>query len=143
METTTPTQATFLPILKYTYRQATVGTLLHEVGKMIYNSCESDDDLKAFIKGMETGGCKSGAMSDLTYYSETVPFYNKHEEEIWELIDAHMEGDPDYRVKNRLDFLSKLNGADQVYNLDTFANLLAWFAAEHVTEIIAQTIDLD
>ena len=37
------------------------------------------------IKDIATHGC-SGGVSGLTYYTETIAFYDKHKKEIWDML---------------------------------------------------------
>lgn len=62
-----------------------------------------------------------------TYYKDTVEFYDKHEEDIWELLTQTAE---EMGNENPLELIASFGGAKQVSDLDTFKNLLSWFALE-------------
>ena len=72
-------------------------------------------------------GCVSGVVSALIYYSDTVKFYDEHEEEIWELLDDHSQN---YGSDNVLQFIGGFNGAKNIGSLALFKNLLAWWSVE-------------
>ena len=72
-------------------------------------------------------GCVSGVVNALIYYSDTVKFYDEHEEEIWELLDDHSQN---YGCDNVLEFIGGFNGAKHVGDLEQFKNLLAWWSVE-------------
>jgi len=72
-------------------------------------------------------GCVSGIVSSLIYYSDTVKFYNEHEEEIWDMLEDHSRN---YGSENVLEFIGGFNGAKNVGGLDQFKNLLAWWSVE-------------
>ena len=61
------------------------------------------------------------------YYSDTTKFYDKFETEIQELIDNYTQ---ELGYNNQLEFISSLNGSENVYNNKQLKNLLAWFAFE-------------
>ena len=79
------------------------------------------------LKDVTEHGCVSGCVSSLIYYSDTVKFYDKFEDEIWDMLeeDANQFGND-----NILQTISQFNGAKNVGGLDQFKNLLAWYSVE-------------
>ena len=72
-------------------------------------------------------GCVSGCVSSLIYYSDTVKFYDKFEDEIWDMLE---EDTNQFGNDNILQTISQFNGAKNVGGLDQFKNLLAWYSVE-------------
>ena len=109
--------------------------LKKEVAEIIVNMLSVDADNEEVIGTVEditTYGCVNGTVPALTYYSQTEAFFDRHSEEIFELIeDMSEEGIID---KNRLE-LSKNNLAWTAFEL------IAWdilheleYAMEFVTD---------
>ena len=90
--------------------------LKHEVAEIIVNMLSENADNEEVIGTLEditTYGCASGVVPALVYYSDTEAFFDRHADEIFELIeDAAKDGTLD---KNGIE-LSKNN--------------LAWIAFE-------------
>ena len=83
-------------------------------------------------------GCVSGIVSSLIYYADTVKFYNRHEEEIWELLEDHSQS---YGSDNVLEFIGSFNGAKHVGDLEQFKNLLAWWSVEETIRTLLDERD--
>ena len=77
------------------------------------------------IKDIATYGC-SGGVSGLTYYTETIAFYDKHKKEIWDML-YDMSEDQGFSIPF---LISDFNGSRDVSDEDTFKNLLVWWAVE-------------
>jgi hypothetical protein len=77
------------------------------------------------ISDIATHGC-SGGVSGLTYYTETIAFYDKHKKEIWDML-YDMSEDQGFSIPF---LISDFNGARNVSDEDTFKNLLVWWAVE-------------
>jgi len=105
---------------------------MNALEREVENICEEeaenyDDGIRGFIKDLHQGGCSSGLVGSLVYYSDTTEFYDKFENEIQELINNYTQ---EFGYKNQLEFISSLNGAENVYGNEQLKNLLAWFAFE-------------
>ena len=91
--------------------------LKHEVAEIIVDMLSENADNEEVIGTVEditTYGCASGTVPALTYYSQTEAFFDRHSEEIFELIENMAEeGVID---KNRLE-LSKNNLAWTAFEL--------------------------
>ena len=94
--------------------------LKREVAEIIVDMLSENADneeVMGTVENITTYGCVSGTVPALTYYSQTESFFDRHAEEIFELIeDAVEEGIID---KNRLE-LSKNNLAWTAFEI------LAW-----------------
>ena len=91
--------------------------LKREVAEIIVDMLSENADneeVMGTIEDITTYGCASGFVPALTYYSDTEAFFNRHADEIFELIeDAAEEGIID---KNRLE-LTKNNLAWTAFEL--------------------------
>ena len=93
-------------------------------------------DLRTFldaedIRGLAEHGA-DGGWQGLTYYRETCALYQKHKEEIWEMLfeDAEEFG---------MSWASMIDGwrsAKNVGSVDQFENLMVWYAAERTARRI-------
>lgn len=75
------------------------------------------------IKDVATHGCQGG-VPGITYYNETAAFHDKHEEEIWDIINdtAEDSGETPMQVVARV---APLAGV-----MISLKNYLVWFAVE-------------
>ena len=100
--------------------------LQHEVAEIIVNMLSENADNEEVIGTLEditTYGCASGCVPALVYYSDTEAFFDRHSEEIFELIENMAEeGVID---KNRLE-LTKNNLAWTAFEL------IAWDIRDEV-----------
>jgi len=85
-----------------------------------------DSGMAGFMRDLHYGGCQSGLVGALVYYSDTVKFHDEFEDDIWNLL---YESAQDSGV-NILTYVGSMNGAENVGTADQFKNLLAWFAFE-------------
>ena len=86
-------------------------------------------------------GCEISTFEDVTrhgaqagfgafiYYNDTNQFYDDNEEVIWNILEELAE---DFGHSGPLEMIGSFNGSNDVFDLKTFKNLLAWFALEHV-----------
>ena len=93
----------------------------------VYDWLTEDDDPLGNYQDLQQGGCQSGVVGGLIYYTDTVAFYKRHQQE----IDAMLyELCQDTGSNPRQLFGDKWDDEDlfarDVYN----QNLLAWFGFE-------------
>ena len=62
-----------------------------------------------------------------TYYKDTVEFYDKNHDDIWELLNQVAD---DMGEKGPIALIATFGRADSIVDDDTFKNLLSWFALE-------------
>jgi len=94
---------------------------------------------RALVECAEHG---SDGGSGLVYYSETVEFHDKNEDDIWDLIEDDREsfGESD----DILSFIASWNGAKNVGSMDQFKNLLVWYAQEVIGHhLIDEKVEID
>jgi hypothetical protein len=81
------------------------------------------------------GGCGSGIVSELIYYSDTVKFYKKHKSEITRLLSEAMDSvgvdGPDGFFGDEWDT------EDPFINGTQNQNLLSWFGFEEAARILS------
>ena len=102
------------------------GTLKHEVVEIIMDQVDGldNEEILSTVENIVTYGCQSGVVSALITYSDTELFFDKHANEIFELVeDAKQEG------------LIDMN------NFELSKNNLAWFAFETVAQEIHQEME--
>ena len=102
------------------------GTLKHEVVEIIMDQVEGLDnnEILSTVEEIVTYGCQSGIVSALITYSDTEKFFDRHSNEIFELIeDMRQEG------------IINMN------NFELSKNNLAWFAFETIAQEIYQEME--
>lgn len=65
-----------------------------------------------------------------TYYKDTVKFYDKNADDIWELANDMSE---EMGNESPLELIASFGGAKNVSDDDTFKNLMSWFALEEIS----------
>ncbi len=68
----------------------------------------------------------SGGINGLIYYEETTYFYDQYKSQIWDMLTEHAE----QTGQTPLEFISHFHGAKDVNDVQTFKNLLCWYAVE-------------
>ena len=103
------------------------GTLKHEVVEIIMDQVDGleNEEILSTVEEIVTHGCQSGVVSALITYSDTELFFDKHANEIFELVeDAKQEGIMDMN------------------NFELSKNNLAWFAFETIAQEIYQEMEI-
>ena len=97
------------------------GTLKHEVAEIIMDQVDGLDNNKMFsaVEEIIAQGCQSGVVSALITYSDTEAFFDKHANEIFELIED-----------------AKQEGIIDMNNFILNKNNLSWFAFETIAQEI-------
>ena len=102
------------------------GTLKHDVAEIIMDQVDGleNEEILSTVEEIVTYGCQSGVVSALITYSDTEVFFDRHANEIFELVeDAKQEG---------------------IINMNSFElskNNLAWFAFETIAQEIYQEME--
>ena len=107
--------------------------MIKEVKQIIENNICNSYTMDNFMTDLMTGGCVSGMVDGLIYYSETIPFYHRYKVEIGELLR-------DLIQETGCQPAELLVGwdDDDPLALDTSnQNLLAWFGFEETCRAIA------
>ena len=104
------------------------GTLKHEVVEIIIDQVEeldNDNEVLELVKEIVTYGCQSGIVAALITYSDTELFFDKHANEIFELVED-----------------AKQEGIIDMNNFELSKNNLAWFAFETIAQEIYQEMEI-
>ena len=103
------------------------GTLKHEVVEIIMDQVDGldDEEILLTVKEIVTYGCVSGTVSALITYSDTTKFFNKHANEIFELVED-----------------AKQEGIIDMNSFELSKNNLAWFAFETIAQEIYQEMEI-
>ena len=103
------------------------GTLKHEVVEIIMDEVDGLDNNEIFpaVKEMVTYGCQSGIVSALITYKDTEAFFDRHVDEIFELIE-------DAKYMDLID----------IKDFELSRNNLAWFAFETIAHEIYQEMEV-
>jgi hypothetical protein len=96
---------------------------------------EYDNGAAGFLYDLSQGGCASGAVGELIYYRDTLPFFNRHKAEINKLIYEYM--DQFGAVGPGELFMGKWDPEDPLALEVNNQNLLAWFAFEETARRLA------
>ena len=103
------------------------GTLKHDVVEIIMDQVDgldNDNEILAAVEEIVTYGCQSGIVSALITYSDTELFFDKHANEIFELVED-----------------MKQEGMIDMNNFELSKNNLAWFAFETIAQEIYQELE--
>jgi len=96
------------------------------------------NDYKILLKDIIYSGLQSGIIPQLVYYTDTLKWYNKHKEEIMDLLKDKMEEfGVDYPAEL---FGRKWEGFDPFIKETNNKNLLAWFSFEETANKIANNL---
>ena len=121
----------------------TADTSLQKAVKKWVNSLapDYDDGYVGAFKDLFYGGCESGMVGDLIYYSDTIKFYKKHRKEIHDLLREAMEG-TGAKSPSEL-FRDKWDPDDPLADETNNQNLLAWFGFEEAARYLADKARVD
>ena len=103
------------------------GTLKHEVVEIIMDQVDGleNEEILSTVEEIVTYGCQSGVVSALITYSDTELFFDKHANEIFELLED-----------------MKQEGIIDMNNFELSKNNLAWFAFETIAQEIYQEMEI-
>ena len=102
------------------------GTLKHEVVEIILDELDETDnnEILTVFQDILTYGCVSGAVSALITCNDTAKFFDRHADEIFELVED-----------------LKQEGIIDMNNFELSKNNLAWFAFETIAQEIYQELE--
>ena len=94
-----------------------------------------EDGWRGAYKDLEYGGCQSGIVGKLIYYTDTVKFYKRHRAEIDALLREMVAETGEQPAKL---FGEKWDAEDPLAREQFNMNLLAWFGFEETARRIAE-----
>lgn len=115
--------------------------LEQEVQRIVNNNIEDYDkeETKKFFEDLAQHGCGSGMIGDLIYYRDTVAFYERHQEEIDQMVDEMSKETGQQPIdmfnQHMIDRDDPLFRGD--INKNILKDILAWFAFEEVARNLA------
>ena len=95
-----------------------------------------DNGWRGAYKDLEYGGCASGLVGKLIYYTDTLRFYRRHREEINALLRDALSNIGDTAMGSV--FGDKWDAEDPLAADTQNQNLLAWFGFEETARRVAQ-----
>ena len=97
------------------------GTLKHEVVEILVDEVDglNDNEILPAVEEIITYGCQSGIVSALITYKDTEAFFDRHVDEIFELVE-------DAKYMDLID----------IKDFELSRNNLAWFAFETIAQEI-------
>lgn len=113
--------------------------VLEILERSITNDYKNDYSLNDVIKDVVINGCRSGCIYELMFYETTIELFNKHREEIADLIAniCYEKG------KNILTESEGFIQEDPLCSDDHNKNFVVWFAFEEVTREIRLETELN
>lgn len=94
----------------------------------------SDGNPATWLNDLAQGGCQSGIVGELIYYTDTVKFYQTHRAEIKSML-REMIKDCGCTIEEL--FRNKWDAEDMFAEEENNQNLLAWFGFEETARILA------
>lgn len=103
-----------------------VSDLKKAVAESIQAEGEDRQGIKAFLSDLFQHGCQSGMVNEMIYYKDTHAFFDKHSDDIFDMLDELEEemGEP-----------IKVDGDRK--------NFYAWLAYEETARAIARELGLE
>lgn len=86
------------------------------------------EDYDDTMRDLASHGADAG-FPGITYYRDTVALYERHHDEIWEMLEDDASG---MGYPHALALVATFGGATNVGSQDQLANLLVWYAAERI-----------
>jgi hypothetical protein len=99
-----------------------------------------DGDMTGPLKDLFYGGCASGMVGHLVYYTDTCRFYRRYKADIAALLREAMDGCGDSPASV---FGDKWDATDPLAYEDRNQNLLAWFGFEEAALNLANRAGYD
>lgn len=125
--------------LENTYTATT--ELEKETLELIVSNASDYESFETFLSELLTHGCVTGYISELVYYNDTQAFFERHKEEINELVHGHLSM---VGFDSPVELFGEKWDKEDNLVLDTNnQNLLAWFAMEETAREIGISLDLD
>lgn len=125
--------------MKYTFKKnQIIGKGLNRLEKAVVEDINSQDEPETYLKDVLQGGCISGTVSCLIYYTDTLAWFKKYRKEIEDLVTQYENdfGQP-------IDTLNGWDKEDRWARDTTNQNILAWFSYESICSDIANELELN
>jgi len=108
-----------------------------EVASILVQDSENhtNDSVKQTLKDLFYGGCQSGVIGEMIYYDDTVPFFERHDDEISKMLQESIESSG--LSIDKL-FGKSWDTSDPLARGKLNKNLLAWFGFEETARHLAE-----
>lgn len=118
-------------------------TALEENARRWLNSQGADYDsgVEGALGDLLQGGCQAGTVGHLVYYTDTVKFYKRHQNDIDTMLQEMMSEMGTDGPKGL--FGDKWNAEDPLARDTSNRNLLAWFGFEEAARIVASRAGIE
>ena len=104
------------------------------------HATDYEDGVAGYINDVMYGGCQSGIVGDLVYYTDTVKFYRRHRNDIAALL-KEMQESTGLSIQEL--FSDKFDQDDPLCFDTLNQNLLAWFGFEETARILADRVGIE
>lgn len=122
-----------------TLRRDSDNKLFRRVCSWVIEHWSDYSDKNYIFRDVLEHGCVSGTVSELIWYSDTVAFYKKYQDEINELLKDLMDGTGLYSMKDL--FGKNWDDEDPLAIEDYNRNLLAWFGFEETLRNVGNNFE--
>ena len=107
----------------------------HSLKAWVIQTALDEDSPIDWLRDVTRHGCVSGMATELIYYHDTVKFYDRFSDEIWEMVNEFCDS-TGFKLGKFLD------GFSVPMNDDTrFKNGLAWFSVEETANQLLSEIE--
>jgi len=121
-------------------KQNTSSALEKRACKYVIDEWSSYSDKKGIFTDVLHYGCVSGMVGFLIYYSDTIPFYKKHQDEINEMLHEFMWEIGSYNPK---DVFGKNWDEEDPLCIETHnQNLMAWYGFEEALRKVGRNFEV-
>lgn len=106
---------------------------------------EYDSGAAGVLKDLFYGGCSSGMVSHLIYYTDTVKFFQTHRREITALLKETMDSQGEHDLSKIFSNTNSMtwDAEDPLAQEDGNRNILAWFGFEETARILADRNEIE
>lgn len=124
--------------LKYLQDLEATTALEQEIKEIILNNVKNYDEPTVFFEDILNYGCKSGMISELFYYKDTVDFCKRHSFDINEVMSDLLSL---YDLKNIRELLAdKFDASDPSCINNHNLNLIVWFIFEETCRSVYDSL---
>ena len=99
------------------------------------------EDVDLLMTDVVTYGLSGGTLGEFIYYTDTIEFFNKYENEITNLLKETLDA---YGMSSPQELFGEKWDNEDFFCKEKFnKNLLCWFAVEETTRILLSDLNID
>jgi uncharacterized protein YggL (DUF469 family) len=125
---------------QYRVNRVSKNKLAEHVENWVNEQKEDYDSIEGVFNDLFYGGCQSGIVTHLIYYSDTQKFYKRYKQSIAKLLQDTMN-DTGLNVAEL--FGDKWDNTDPLVLETNNQNLLAWFGFEETARQLANELQIE